>query len=72
MILAKHIHEIRYIEGLLLTINTLSPNINDSTKRVNVAIDRLLENHLNKSSYTGIINEENILAEEKKDSIKEE
>lgn len=69
VILAKHIHEIRYIEGLLLTINTLSPNINDSTKRVNVAIDRLLENHLNKSSYTGIINEENILAEEKKDSV---
>ena len=69
VILAKHIHEIRYIEGLLLTINTLSPDINDSTKRVNLAIDRLLENHLNESSYTGIMNEENILAEEKKDSV---
>ena len=69
VILAKHIHEIRYIEGLLLTINTLSPDINDSTKRVNVAIDRLLENHLNESSNTGIINEENILAEENKDSV---
>ncbi len=69
VILAKHIHEIRYVEGLLLTINTLSPDINDSTKRVNVAIDRLLENHLNESSNTGIINEENILAEEKKDSV---
>jgi hypothetical protein len=69
VILAKHIHEIRYIEGLLLTINTLSPDINDSTKRVNVAIDRLLENHLNESSNTGIMNEENILAEEKKDTV---
>ncbi|WP_430974628.1 hypothetical protein [Sunxiuqinia rutila] len=69
VILAKHIHEIRYIEGLLLTINTLSPDINDSTKRVNVAIDRLLENHLSESSTTGIINEENIITEEKKDSV---
>jgi hypothetical protein len=69
VILAKHIHEIRYIEGLLLTINTLSPDINDSTKRVNMAIDRLLENHLNESSYTGIINEDKILTEEKKDSV---
>ncbi len=69
VILAKHIHEIRYVEGLLLTINTLSPDINDSTKRVNVAIDRLLENRLNESSNTGIIDEENMLVEEKKDSV---
>ena len=69
VILAKHIHEITYIEGLLLSINSLSSNINDSTKRVNIAIDRLLDNHLSKSSKAGIINEESILKEEKKDVV---
>ncbi|PKP21567.1 MAG: hypothetical protein CVU05_06490 [Bacteroidetes bacterium HGW-Bacteroidetes-21] len=69
VILAKHIHEIRYIEGLLLTINTLSPDINDSTKRVNIAIDRLLENHLKECLNNGDYREENILAEENKDSV---
>ena len=69
VILAKHIHEIKYIEGLLLSISSLSSNINDSTKRVNLAIDRLLDNHLNQSSITGTINEESILNEEKKDVV---
>ncbi len=69
VVLAKHIHEIRYVEGLLLSINSLSPDINDSTKRVNIAVDRLLENHLNASSSTGKINEDFILKEEKKDSV---
>jgi hypothetical protein len=69
VILAKHIHEIKYIEGLLLSINTLSPDISNSTKRVNIAIDRLLENHLNRNKSHIEINEENIKKEEKKDYI---
>jgi hypothetical protein len=69
VVLAKHIHEIRYVEGLLLSLNSLSSDINDSTRRVNVAIDRLLENHLNESSSTGKINEANIVSEEKKDTV---
>jgi len=67
VLLAKHIHEIKYIEGLLLSINSLSLDINDSTKRVNLAIDRLLENHL--SSGPQRINEEEIIKEENKDSV---
>lgn len=46
VILAKQIHEIEYVEGLLLTINKLSTNMNDSMNRVNSAIDKLVENHL--------------------------
>lgn len=69
LILAKHIHEIKYIEGLLLSVNSLSLDINDSTKRVNKAIDRLLENHLNTNSSSESINEENIINEEKKDTV---
>ena len=69
IILAKHIHEIRYVEGLLLSLNSLSPNINDSIRRVNIAIDKLLNNHLSESSNSGKISEEDIVKEEKKDMI---
>ncbi len=69
LILAKHIHEIKYIEGLLLSINSLSLNINDSTERVNKAIDRLLENHLNHNSTSEVITEEGVIQEENKDSV---
>ena len=69
LILAKHIHEIKYIEGLLISINSLSLNINESTKRVNQAIDRLLENHLNSNSTSDSITEKSIIQEEKKDTV---
>lgn len=69
LVIAKHIHEIRYIEGLLLSINSLSLDINDSTRRVNMAIDRLLENNLNSNPNRNTINEESIINEEKKDSV---
>lgn len=69
VVLAKHIHEIRYIEGLLLSLNSLSPDITDSTKRVNIAIERLIENHLNISASYEKISEENIINEEKKDVV---
>jgi hypothetical protein len=69
LIIAKHIHEIKYIEGLLLSINSLSLNINESTERVNNAINRLLQNHLNRNSISNEITEETILKEENKDSV---
>lgn len=69
LIIAKHIHEIKYIEGLLLSINSLSLNINESTERVNNAINRLLENHLNRNSTSNEITEETIIKEENKDSV---
>ena len=44
--LAKQIHEIKYTEGLLLAINSLSIDLTDSAKRINEAIDKLLDKHL--------------------------
>lgn len=67
LILANHIHEISYVEGLLLSINNLSVDINDSAKRVNLAIERLLDNHLNTNSNS--ITEQGIIKEEKKDYV---
>jgi hypothetical protein len=69
LILAKHIHEIKYVEGLLLSINSFSLDINDSTKRVNLAIDRLLENHLNSNNNSNSLTEQGIIQEEKKDYV---
>lgn len=69
VILAKHIHEIEYIEGLLLSLNSLSIDINDSIKRVNSAIDRLLDNHLSLGAKHSKYDEESIVKEEKKDMI---
>ena len=48
--LAKQIHEIKYTEGLLLAVNNLSINLDDSAKRINAAIDKLLEKHLSDSN----------------------
>ncbi len=69
VILAKHIHEIEYVEGLLLALNSLSIDINDSMKRVNSAIDRLLDNHLSIGLKHSKYDEETIVKEEKKDMI---
>lgn len=69
VILAKHIHEIEYVEGLLLSLNSLSIDINDSMKRVNSAIDRLLDNHLSIGIKHSKYDEESIVKEEKKDMI---
>ncbi|KAA4990405.1 hypothetical protein ACIXUG_02085 [Bacteroides fragilis] len=66
--MAKEIHEIEYIEGLLLTINSLSINIEESTKKVNIAIERLLNIHLNYNSKK-LANESELKKEEEKDTI---
>ncbi len=69
VVLAKHIHEVEYVEGVLLSINSLSVNIGDSMRRVNAAIDRLLENHLSAGFVQRKYNEEDIISEEKKDVL---
>jgi len=69
VVLAKHIHEIEYIEGLLLSLNSLSININDSMRRVNLAIDRLLDNHLSMGDNQSKYDEDYIVKEERRDMI---
>lgn len=69
VILAKHIHEIEYIEGLSLSLNSLSINIDESMKRINSAIDKLLNNHLSFGEKTRKYNEESIINEEHKDTV---
>lgn len=66
VILAKQIHEIEYVEGLLLTINQLSTNINESMIKVNEAINKLLENHLTYRDYK-LTDEMQLKREERKD-----
>ena len=43
---AKYIHDIEYTEEIMLAINRLSVDIDDSMKRINIAMDRLLDRHL--------------------------
>ena len=69
VLLAKHIHEIEYTEGLLLSLNSLSVDMEDSMKRVNSAIDRLLENHLSMGIEGCRCDEDSIVKEEKKDMV---
>lgn len=69
IILANQIHEIEYIEGILISINSLSVDINDSIKRINLAIEKLLENHLHLNHTKSNYNEESIVKEENKDMV---
>lgn len=67
IILAERIHHIKYIEGLLLSLNTLAPNIDDAVKRLTEAVDKLIEGHL--ANNESFFSEEQIIKEEKKDSL---
>jgi len=44
--ISKYIHDIEYTEEIMQSINSLSVNIEDSMKRINGAIDKLLDRHL--------------------------
>ncbi len=66
VVLAKNIHNIEYIQGLLLSINKLAPTVEDGIARINLALDKIIGNHLNQKD---INSEEDIIKEEKKDSI---
>lgn len=65
--ISKYIQDIKYIEGILLAINNLSVDIDDSMKRINDALGKLLDRHLN--SEKEALHEEDLKNLEKKDSI---
>lgn len=46
VVLSNKIHEIKYTEGLLQALNTLSVDISESMSKINDAISRLIDNHL--------------------------
>lgn len=65
--ISKYIQDIKYVEGILLAINNLSVDIDDSMKRINDALGKLLDRHLN--SEKEHLHEEDLKVLEKKDSI---
>lgn len=66
IVIAKSIHKVEYVQGLLLAINKLAPNVEDGITRINAALDKLINNHLNENE---INSEEDIIKEEKKDVV---
>ena len=65
--ISKYIHDIKYIEGILLAINSLSVDIDDSMKRINNALDKLLDRHLHCEKEQ--LHEDDLKIQENKDSI---
>ena len=45
-VLAEQIHNIKYVEGLLLALNKLAPDISNSVYRLNKSIDKIIDNQL--------------------------
>lgn len=66
IVIAKSIHKVEYVQGLLLAINKLAPNVEDGITRINLALDKLINNHLNEKEVNS---EEDIIKEEKKDIV---
>jgi hypothetical protein len=66
ILIANKIHSTNYIQGLLISINNLSPNIEDGIVRINNALDKIISNHLNDNH---IKNESDLIKEEKKDNL---
>lgn len=57
----------KYIEGILLAINNLSVDIDDSMKYINIVLDKLLYKHLNTEEEP--LHEDALKVLETKDSI---
>jgi len=66
IVLAKSIHKVEYIQGLLLSINKLAPTIDDGITRINLALDKLINNYFSEKECNS---EEDIIKEEKKDIV---
>lgn len=62
--IANNIHNTNYIQGLLISINNLSPNLNDGILRINNALDKIIHNHLENKAITS---ETDLIREENKD-----
>ena len=46
IVFSQHLHNLSYTEGLLKSINSFAPSIEDAVKRINDTIDKMLEDHL--------------------------
>lgn len=68
VILAKQIHEVRYVEGLLLAFNSLSVNTSESFKEFNIIIKKMIDNHL-KYDFEPLKNEDILKNESQKDTM---
>lgn len=66
IVLAKTIHKVEYIQGLLLSINKLAPTIVDGITRINLALDKLINNYFSEKECNS---EEDFIKEEKKDVV---
>lgn len=68
VVLSNKIHEIKYTEGLLQALNTLSVDIGESMSKINDAISRLIDNHLHNMD-TMKIDETNLSKIEKQNAL---
>lgn len=68
VVLSHKIHEIKYTEGLLQALNTLSVDIGESMSKINEAISRLIDNHLHNMDSMRI-NETDLSKIEKQNSL---
>lgn len=66
-VLAEQIHNINYIEGLMLALNQLAPDISDSVYRLNKSIDKIIDNQLIRRDQV-CCDEEKLKLIEKKDN----
>lgn len=66
-VLAEQIHNINYIEGLMLALNQLAPDISDSVYRLNKSIDKIIDNQLIRRGQV-CCDEEKLKLIEKKDN----
>ena len=67
IVIAEQIQSINYIEGLLLALNSLSPDIESGVERINKAIDKIIDNYLT-IQCQNICNEEKLQSIENKDN----
>lgn len=67
IILTQHLHNLSYTEGLLKSINIFAPGIEDAVNRINVTVDKLLDNHLSLHPAL-ILKEESLSRSEKNQS----
>lgn len=68
VVISNKIHEIKYTEGLLQALNTLSVDIGESMSKINDAISRLIDNHLHNMD-TMKIDETNLSKIEKQNAL---
>lgn len=66
VVLTDKLHHIKYIEGLLLAINTLSPDVSDAATKIQQTIDTIIDNYLH---HPQSLTETHLQQEASKDQI---